>query len=101
MTRNVSLSLIRQSMMMSATERLEDAFAGGERDVLAREKLPQRGIVGHAHDGVGDLKREMEVADDPAEARGGGGISIERDFKDGFVFLRDDVNTRVARKNSG
>jgi hypothetical protein len=91
--------IVSHSMMMPAAERMKDALTLGEGDVLAREKLPQRGIVGDAHDWAGDFKRKMQVADDPAEACGGGGIGAERDFEDGLILLRDDVHAFVARKD--
>jgi hypothetical protein len=88
-------------MMMAAAERMKDALALSEGDVFAREKLPQRGIVGDTHDRAGDFEREMQVADDPTEARRSRRIGAECDFQDRLEFLCDEVNAFVAREDSG
>lgn len=81
----------------AAAERKKDAGAGDECDALALEKQPQRGIVSDAHDFVGDLDLEMQVADHPAETRG---LNRNPHFQNRLVFLRDD-ETRLVLKNCG
>ena len=87
-------------MPVSAGERVEDALARGESDVLAVEKLAHGGVVGDTDYFAGHFDLEMKVADHPAEAGGGGGVGAEGDFEDGFVFLREDVGGGGAVKNS-
>jgi hypothetical protein len=88
-------------MMMPAAKRMEDALALGEGDVFSREKLTQRRIVGDTHDLAGDFEREMQVADDPSEARRSGRIGAECDFQDWLIFLCDNVNAFVALEDRG
>ena len=88
-------------MMMRAAERMEDALARDEGNVLAVEKLTQRGIVGDAHNGSRDFEREVQIADDPAESRGCRSVGAEGDFEHGLVFLRNHIRNRVCLENEG
>jgi len=72
-------------------DRMEDGDARREGNVLAVEELAEGGIVGDADRAGGGFEREMEVADLPTEAGGGGGVGRERDFEDGLGLLGEDV----------
>lgn len=78
---------------------MEDALARSEGDVLAVEKLAHRGVVGDADDFAGDLDLEMQIADHPTKAGGGGGVGAEGDLQHRLVFLCKDIKRRFTLEN--
>src|SRR5690606_4937670 len=84
----------RPSVMMvrvAAAHRAKDALTRVGVQVLALAELPERRVVHHADAALRDLDREVEIADGPAEARGGGGIVPQGQLEHRLGLLGDAV----------
>src|SRR3954471_16759019 len=84
------------AMRVPGSKRSEDCLPGMEMTVLALANLPHGGVIHHADRFRGDLDREMEVPEQPAEPRRLLRRVAERHFQHRLRLLFDRVNGRTA-----
>ena len=83
-------------MDMAMAGGMEDAENFGKMDMLAEKHLAQGGVIGDADYIAGDLDGEMEIANEPAEARGLMPVQRKRNFQDRLGLLLDHVASLVV-----
>ncbi len=79
---------------------VKDLVTRRVRDVLALEHLPEGGIIRHADDFPIEFEGEVEIANQPAEARPGRG-SGEGNLEHGLRLLGDEVGRAGGAEERG